>query len=149
MATPTKPRAASRNGSPLHHYHDRITALEEGVVGLSRSIATFVTEAKDHRKQVEGEHSRLWETIKEQGVAMQRSIDKLSSRGEISWGKIVSTGGFLVALVGIAATMSNTLVEGRIKQVEIESRGYRELLEAKLEVERVRHVGRNSGYNAD
>lgn len=96
--------------------HERIGKLETSVAGIASSVETLV----DSQKHV-------W-----------AAIEKLSTRGEMSWGKIVSTGGFVLAIATGAATMNNALLEGRIRQVEIRAEDQKEIRQAEAKTDEVR-----------
>ena len=120
--------------------YERMSVLEKNVAGLASNIDALIKDTKEHRDRVDLDQQRIWNALEKQGNTMQAAFERLNTKGEISWGKIVSTGGFLMLIIGAVASMSNALIEGRIRQVEIKEQSNKELMEARLEIERVRHA---------
>lgn len=110
--TPTTRPASQSNAA-------RFASLEAQVGAISTTLEDFVTESKEYRLRAERNESQIWAAIKEQGDNLNRAVERLSNNGRISWGMIVSTGGFILALVGAGAAVNHAMNEARIKQVEI------------------------------
>jgi hypothetical protein len=112
MTLPPKNTTSTSNAA-------RFASLEAQVGAISTTLEDFVTESKEYRLRAERNESQIWAAIKEQGDNLNRAVERLSNNGRISWGMIVSTGGFILALVGAAAAVNHAMNEARIKQVEI------------------------------
>lgn len=97
----------------------RFASLEAQVGAISTTLEDFVTESKEYRLRAERNESQIWAAIKEQGDNLNRAVERLSNNGRISWGMIVTTGSFILALIGAGAAVNHSLTEARIKQVEI------------------------------
>ena len=97
----------------------RFGTLEANVHAIGENLDAFVTESKEHRNRAERNETQIWNAIREQGERMNLAVEKLSNNGRISWGMIVSTGGFLVAVIAAGAGVNHALTESRMKQVEI------------------------------
>jgi hypothetical protein len=112
MTLPAKNTTSTSNAA-------RFASLEAQVGAISTTLEDFVTESKEYRLRAERNESQIWAAIKEQGDNLNRAVERLSNNGRISWGMIVSTGGFILALVGAGAAVNHAMNEARIKQVEI------------------------------
>lgn len=99
----------------------RLTKMEGVVSGLSQQFADFLKESKEHRDRIERDNQQIWQAIKEQGAAMQSSVDRLSSKGEMSWGKIASVGGFLFVCASGLGAMAWQISEHRVHQLEVKA----------------------------
>lgn len=121
----------SRNHNPSSTA--RFAHLEAQVGNVAIQLADFIKESKEHRDRVEVDQARIWSAIEKQGLALQSAVERLSSRGQISWGMIVSTGGLVLALIAAGGGVNNALMESRIHQLEIQDDAIREVREAQLE----------------
>ena len=99
----------------------RLTKMEGVVSGLSQQFADFLKESKEHRDRTERDNQQIWQAIKEQGAAMQASVDRLSSKGEMSWGKIASVGGFMFVCASGLGALVWQLSEARVHQLEVKA----------------------------
>jgi membrane protein YqaA with SNARE-associated domain len=95
------------------------SAANTSIANVATQLGDFIKDSKEHRERVERDQQMLWAAIKEQGVALQTSVEKLSNRGQITWPIIVSTVALLVTLIATGAGVGHMLMESRIKQVEI------------------------------
>ncbi len=97
----------------------RFANLETQIGQVSTQLGDFIKESKDYRDRTERSEAQIWQAIKEQGASLNNAIERLSNNGRISWGAIISTGGFLLSIVLAAAGVSHVIVESRIRQLEI------------------------------
>lgn len=100
----------------------KIVALETGLDNLTGKLSTFIDDSKEHRRVMGEELSRIWQAHNEQGERMTEALNRLSSKGAITWPLLVSTGGFVLTLVLAAAGLGHAFVESRSRQLEIELR---------------------------
>lgn len=117
---------------------NRIGHIETQISGLASSLDGFIKESAEYRARTEREQTQLWAAIREQGDNLRNAVEKLSVRGQISWGAIVTTGAFILALIGAGAGVNNALLESRIRQLEIRDEDTKALRESQLETERTR-----------
>ncbi len=110
-------RTSANNHEPFDAA--RFATLETKVGSIGETLEAFVAESKEYRLRSERTESQIWAAIREQGERMNSAVEKLSTNGRISWGMIVSTGGFILALIGAGAAVNNALTEARVKQIEI------------------------------
>jgi hypothetical protein len=108
----------------------RFAHLESAVSNVATQLGDFIKESKDHRERIELEQSRIWTSIEKQSSNLQSAVEKLSSRGQLSWPVIMSTISLILVLVSAGATVSNIIMESRIKQIEIRVEAIREVREA-------------------
>lgn len=108
----------------------RFAHLESAVSNVAIQLGDFIKESKDHRERIELEQSRIWASIEKQSTNLQAAVEKLSSRGQLSWPVIMSTISLILVLVSAGATVSYTIMEGRLKQIEIRAEAIREIREA-------------------
>ena len=97
----------------------RFASLETQVGNVATQLGDFIKESKDYRDRTERSEAQIWQAIKENGANLNIAVEKLSNNGRISWGAIISTGGFLLSIVLAAAGVSHVIVESRIRQLEI------------------------------
>lgn len=97
----------------------RFAHFESKVESIGDILDTFVAESKEYRQRQDRTEAQIWSAIREQGERMNSAVEKLSNNGRISWGMIVSTGGFLLTLIATGAAVNNALSEARVKQLEI------------------------------
>ncbi len=135
MATPQK---FTRQTSPS--VIERYNHLENQIVGIIATVDGFVKESREDRARTEREQSSLWAAIREQGDNLRNAIEKLSTRGQISWGAVVTTVGLLLALIIAAGQVSVMLMEGRIKQLEIVDACNRQLMDARMQTQEVQNA---------
>lgn len=128
---PTGSRTLTSNAATNNA--ERFSRLESQVGALSATLEDFVTESKEYRQRTERTEQQIWVAIREQGDNLNRAVEKLSSAGQISWGMIVSTGGFLIALIGAGAAVNHALTEARVKQVEIRAELHQEMNQRELD----------------
>jgi len=94
--------------STLTDLSDRVGALETSVSGLASSVSAFIKESEKNWKQSNVDRDRLWQELEKQG-----------QKGDLSWGKIASVGGFvMVAISGLGALVWQ-LSEARVHQLEL------------------------------
>jgi len=132
--TPPK-KFTSRQSSPS--VIERYNHLENQIVGIVTSLEAFVKESREDRARTEREQNSLWAAIREQGDNLRNAIEKLTARGQISWGAVVTTVGLLLALIIAAGQVSVMLMEGRIKQLEIADNYSRQIVEEKMRTQEV------------
>ena len=118
---------------------ERYSHLESQVSGVVASLEGFIKESREDRARTEREQTSLWAAIREQGNNLRNAIEKLSTRGQISWGAVVTTVGLLLALIIAAGQVSVMLMEGRIKQLEIVDSGNMRLIEAQMKTQDVQN----------
>ncbi len=116
----------------------RLGHIESQVSSVAASLDSFIKESASFRVRTEKEQTQIWAAIREQGDNLRNAVEKLSMRGQISWGMIVTTGGLVLALIGAVAGVGNIIMESRIQQLYIRDAAQGELLDARLETERVR-----------
>jgi hypothetical protein len=97
----------------------RFATLETKVGSIGETLEAFVAESKEYRLRSERTETQIWAAIREQGERMNSAVEKLSNNGRISWGMIVSTGGFILALIVAGAGVNYSLTEARVRQIEI------------------------------
>lgn len=97
----------------------RYATLETKVASIGDTLDAFVTESSKYRERQERSEAQIWNAIRDQGERMNLAVEKLSAKGQISWGAIVSTGGFILAVILAGAGANHALSEARIKQLEI------------------------------
>jgi hypothetical protein len=101
----------------------RFAHVESSIASLATTVGDFIKESREDRERRDREdkshRDMLWQAIKEQGVSLQTSIEKLSTRNQITWPMICSTLGVVLGLVTAGAGVNNALMEARIKQTEI------------------------------
>jgi len=107
----------------------RFATLETKVGSIGDTLETFVLESKEYRLRAERTETQIWSAIREQGERMNQAVEKLSNNGRISWGMIVSTGGFILAIIGAGAAVNHALTESRIRQTEIRNEGLQREME--------------------
>lgn len=115
---------------------DRVSALEKSVSGIASSVKALVDNSKTHREQMERDQRDIWVAIKEQNTTMQTAMDKLSHKGDLSWGKIASVGGFFFLLASGLGAMAWQLSEGRVHQLEIHDEEQAKQLEQRLQFQK-------------
>lgn len=89
--------------------NSRLGNLEAAVSGLVSSVDALVKDSKEHRERVEVDQSRIWAAIEKQGA-----------KGEMSWGKIASVGGFAFVVMSGIGAMAWKLSESRVHQIEVQ-----------------------------
>lgn len=114
MPAVARPRPPYRQ-SPTEHY----TELEKQVAGVAATLDSFIKDAKEYRERNEREQDSMWKAIREQGENLGKAVEKLSTKGQISWPMVVATVGMILTVSGGAATVGQMLVEARVKQLEI------------------------------
>jgi len=84
----------------------RLTKLESAVAGLADGLKQFVDESREYRSQQREESKAMWEHVEK-------------GRARITWPLIVGIGGFMLAAVSAAASVSHAFMESRARQLEI------------------------------
>jgi hypothetical protein len=105
---------------------ERLAHLETQVGSVATSLNSFINESKEWRDRVERDQSNIWNAIKDQGDNLGRAVEKLSSKGQISWGMIVSTMGMILTITAGFAAVGHAMMESRMRQVEIRQEHIRE-----------------------
>lgn len=125
--------------SPAQTTSTRIEHLETAVSNVAVSLDGFIRETRDHRDRLDKDQASIWAAIRDQGENLSRAVDKLSSKGQISWGMIMTAVGTLLGVGAAVATVGQILMESRIKQLEITDSLGRELMDAKLQPHRAEY----------
>jgi len=112
MASPRPPRSLSVT---QEHYND----LEKQVAGVAATLDGFIKESKENQSRTEREQAAIWSAIREQSDNLGKAVEKLSTKGQISWPMVVATVGMIITVSGAAATVGHMLMESRIRQIEI------------------------------
>ncbi len=101
----------------------RFAHMEASISSVATQLGDFIKESREDRERRDREdkshRDMLWSAIKEQGVALQSAVEKLSNNNKITWPMICSTLGVVVMLITAGAGVNNALMESRIKQTEI------------------------------
>lgn len=97
----------------------RYAHLETQLGNVATQLADFIRDSKEYRDRIERDQLQIWSAIKEQGENLQRSVERLSANGRISWPMIVATVGMVLSVSAGAAAIGNTLMESRIRQTDI------------------------------
>jgi hypothetical protein len=124
--------------SPAQTTSTRIEHLETAVSNVAVSLDGFIRETRDHRDRLDKDQASIWAAIRDQGENLSRAVDKLSSKGQISWGMIMTAVGTLLGVGAAVATVGQMLMESRIKQLEIADTSTLKLMEAKLDTHEVK-----------
>ena len=112
---------------PTPSIASRYNHLENQVAGLVAQFSDFIRDSKDHRDRIEKDQTQIWGAIREQGEQLRSAIEKLSTKGQISWPMIVATVGLILSVSAAAAAVGQVLMESRMKQLEITTNFLHEL----------------------
>lgn len=128
----------------------KLAGLETGMQNLTGKVETFVQDSKEYRDfmaqetrdnrrtQIE-EQTKIWTELRAQGDRFNTALEKLGSRGAITWPLILMTAGFVLTVVGTAATLGHFFVETRVKQLEIADRYLeRDIVRQEIYIDRLR-----------
>lgn len=100
--------------------------LESQVSGIAASLDSFIKESREFRDRTEREQTNIWAAIREQGDNMRNAVEKLSTRGQLSWQLIFSAITVLLAVTSGAAVLGQIFVDLRMEQFEIHNSYIRE-----------------------
>lgn len=98
---------------------ERYNHLENQVAGVAATLAGFIKESQDNQARTEREQTTMWGAIREQGENLNKAVEKMSTKGQISWPGVIATVGMILSVSAAAAAVGHMLMESRIKQLEI------------------------------
>lgn len=114
----------------------RLGHIESQVSSVATSLEAFIKESSEFRTRTEKEQTQIWAAIRENGDNLRNAIEKLSTRGQISWGMIVSTGGFLLVVISMVAAVNNQLIQGQLEQLKVTDRASERQTDMRLEFQK-------------
>jgi hypothetical protein len=94
----------------------RYQHLEMQFGAVATQLADFIKDSKEYRDRNERDQMQIWAAIKDQGVALQSAVERLSNNTRISWPGIVATVGLVLSVSAGAAAIGNAIVESKIAQ---------------------------------
>ena len=97
----------------------RLVHLETALSGLAAQISTFIKESHEHRDRIERDQAAIWTAVKEQGDRFTAAVDRISTRGALSWPVVVITIGMILGLITSIAVIAEKIAEARLQQHEI------------------------------
>jgi hypothetical protein len=97
----------------------RLVHLETALSGLASQISTFIKESHEHRDRIERDQAAIWTAVKEQGDRFTAAVDRISTRGALSWPVVVITIGMILGLITSIAVIAEKIAEARLQQHEI------------------------------
>ena len=112
----------------------RLVHVENQLSGLTAQFSDFLIEQRVYRKSQEKSRDDLWRAFESQGKQTQEAIEKLSSRGQISWGMIATAITTILAVGASVAAVGHLLMESRIRQLEITDDAAAKLMQSELRV---------------
>ena len=100
---------------------ERYNHLESQVTKVATSLDGFIKDSVENRSRMERDASNMWAAIREVADNLRNAIEKLSTRGQLSWSMIATAVATLLSVVSAGAYVGHMLMESRIKQTEIRS----------------------------
>lgn len=123
---------------PKTDHATRFAHLETQVSNVAITLTDFIKDSKEHRDRIERDQTQIWTALREQADQLRTAVEKLSTKGQISWQMIFAAVSVLVALMGLLAGVNNAIVDGKIQRLEERDQAVKELREAKIETLNVR-----------
>lgn len=98
---------------------DRYNHLETQVAEVATTLDGFIKESAEYRTRAERDQSMLWDAIREQGNNLGKAVEKLSTKGQISFAAIATSIGLMLSVSSAVGVVGHMLMESRIRQLEI------------------------------
>ena len=95
----------------------RLAHLETQVGALATQFKDFIAESKESRDRSERELTKLWEAVVKQGEDFRGSLDKVGTRGQITWHMIFAAVGVIATVIAFAASVTTSLIDGKIDRL--------------------------------
>jgi hypothetical protein len=105
-----------RQPSPGNTTNARLGYLEAAVAGIASEVSAFLKESHEHRERIERDQAAIWTAVKEQGDRFTAAVDRISTRGALSWPAIVITIGMILGLITSIAVIAEKIAEARLQQ---------------------------------
>lgn len=95
----------------------RLAHLETQVGALATQFKDFITESKESRERSERELTKLWEAVVKQGEDLRQGIERVGSKGAITWHMIFAAVGVIATVIAFAASVTTALIDGKIERL--------------------------------
>lgn len=105
-----------RQPSPGNTTNARLGNLEAAVAGIASEVSAFLKESHEHRERIERDQAAIWAAVKEQGDRFTAAVDRISTRGALSWPVVVITIGMILGLITSIAVIAEKIAEARLQQ---------------------------------
>jgi hypothetical protein len=100
--------------------NDRIGKVENGLTQLAVQLGEFIKDTREHRDRHERDQSAIWHAIRDQGKQFTEAVEKLSTKGALSWPVVAMTIGLVLTIVSGAAAIGHQIMEGRMATLRAE-----------------------------
>jgi phage-related protein len=105
--------------TPSSTTNARLGNLETAVAGIASEVSAFIKESHEHRERIERDQTAIWQAVKEQGDRFTAAVDRISTRGALSWPVVVITISMILGLITGIAVVAEKVAEARLRQHEI------------------------------
>lgn len=95
----------------------RVAHLETQVGALATQFKDFITESKESRERSERELTKLWEAVVKQGEDLRSGIERVGTKGQITWHMIFAAVGVIATVIAFAASATTSLIDGKIERL--------------------------------
>ncbi len=95
----------------------RLAHLETQVGALATQFKDFISESKESRERAEREMTKLWEAVVKQGEDLRNGIERVGTRGQITWHMIFAAVSVIATVIAFAASITTSLIDGKIERL--------------------------------
>jgi hypothetical protein len=108
---------------------DDIARMEASISTVSEQLGALIRITEKNDTERKAEIRDLWTAMKEQNALHSQSLEKqgekfaaAQNKGELTWGKLLTAGGFVLSLATATVIVSNSFVSKGFEQVAIHDR---------------------------
>lgn len=93
----------------------RLGHLETAIAGIASQVSAFIKESHEHRERIERDQAAIWAAVKDQGDKFTDAVDRISTRGALSWPVVVITIGMILGLITSIAVIAEKIADARLE----------------------------------